>query len=73
LSVRVKSALRIALVIIGGLGVIFGVLFIGQGTGLFPYPRQSFMVNQMPWAYRGIGLAVTGLFIILISRRFRRD
>jgi hypothetical protein len=58
-----------ALFIFGVLAVLVGLLWIGQGTGVVPWPKQSFMINEMPWAYRGIGLAIAGLFIVLISRR----
>ena len=49
-----------------------GMVWIGQGTGYFPYPEQSFMISQMPWAYRGAALAVAGIVVIMISRRMRR-
>jgi hypothetical protein len=61
--------LSFAFFIIGVLAMLMGLLWIGQGTGVVPWPKQSFMINEMPWAYRGIGLAVAGLFIVLISRR----
>jgi hypothetical protein len=60
---------RTALLIIGVLAVLVGVIWIGQGTGYFPYPRSSFMIDRMPWAYRGIGLAIAGLVAIVVSRR----
>jgi hypothetical protein len=61
--------MRPALLVLGILAVLVGVIWIGQGTGYFPYPRSSFMIDQMPWAYRGIGLAVAGLIAIVVSRR----
>lgn len=61
--------LNSAFLVIGALAVLMGLLWIGQGTGLVPWPKQSFMIDQMRWAYRGIGLAIAGLFILLISRR----
>ena len=36
--------------------VIIGVIWIGQGTGVFPYPASSFMIDGMSWAYRGAAL-----------------
>src|SRR5579871_2223109 len=57
---RLKSGLhkgglhmRIAARVIAFLALLMGVVWIGQGTGVFPYPQQSFMIDQMPWAYRG--------------------
>jgi MYXO-CTERM domain-containing protein len=49
--------------------VIIGVIWIGQGTGLFPYPASSFMIDQTPWAYRGAALAAVGLVALFFLRR----
>ena len=51
------------------LAVIIGIIWIGQGTGVFPYPASSFMIGQMPWVYRGAALAVAGLIAIVLLRR----
>jgi len=51
------------------LAVIIGIIWIGQGTGVFPYPASSFMIDQMPWVYRGAALAVAGLIAIVLLRR----
>ena len=61
--------LKTAVLVVGLLAVLIGVIWIGQGTGYFPYPRSSFMISQMPWAYRGAGVAIVGLIVILVSRR----
>ena len=61
--------MRIVLLVVGALATLMGVVWIGQGTGVFPYPAESFMIDQMPWAYRGIGLAVAGLVVVWVSRR----
>lgn len=63
--------LRSAIFVLGMLALLVGLFWVGQGTGFIPWPKQSFMINQMPWAYRGIGLAVVGLFIVLLSRQRR--
>jgi hypothetical protein len=60
--------MRIGLLVFGILLVLLGVLWIGQGTGYFPYPSYSFMISQMSWAYRGMAVAVVGLVVIIISR-----
>jgi hypothetical protein len=60
---------RIALLVVGVLAVLIGLVWIGQGTGYFPYPKSSFMIDQKPWAYRGGILAVAGLVAIFVSRR----
>ena len=61
--------IRTAFLIIGIIATLLGLVWIGQGTGYFPYPKESFMISQMPWAYRGIVLAVVGLGVIWYSRR----
>ena len=61
--------MKTALLIAGILAILVGVIWIGQGTGYFPYPAQSFMINEMPWAYRGAVLAIIGLIAAMVSRR----
>jgi hypothetical protein len=63
------TIIRTTLLIVGCLAVLVGIVWIGQGTGYFPYPRSSFMIDQMPWATRGAILAVAGLVAIVVSRR----
>ena len=60
---------KIFLLVIGILATLVGLVWVGQGTGVFPYPSASFMIDQMPWAYRGVFLAVAGLAVIVVSRR----
>jgi hypothetical protein len=57
------------LLVVGIVAALVGLVWIGQGTGYFPYPRSSFMIDQMPWATRGAILAVVGLIAIVVSRR----
>jgi hypothetical protein len=61
--------LKIALLIVGIVAILVGVIWIGQGTGYLPYPASSFMINAMPWAYRGAVLAAVGLIAVAVSRR----
>ena len=61
--------MKTALLVVGILAVLVGLIWVGQGTGYFPYPAESFMINQMPWVYRGAGLAALGLIMVLVSRR----
>jgi len=53
----------------GVFACIIGLVWIGQGTGYFPYPARSFMISQMPWAYRGAGLFVIGIVLVWLGRR----
>lgn len=63
---------RRGLRIIGLVVALLGLVWIGQGTGLFPYPASSFMINQTPWIWRGAMLLVFGLVVLWASRRFVR-
>jgi hypothetical protein len=60
---------KTALLVVGILAILVGVIWIGQGTGYFPDPAESFMINEMPWAYRGAVLAIIGLVAAVVSRR----
>jgi hypothetical protein len=55
--------------IVGLIALIVGLVWIGQGTGYFPYPRSSFMINQIEWAYYGAAVAVVGLLLLFYARR----
>jgi hypothetical protein len=61
--------MRNALLSGGVVAILVGVIWIGQGTGYFPYPSSSFMINDVAWAYYGIALAVLGLVAVAISRK----
>jgi hypothetical protein len=60
---------RVPLLVFGANAILIGLVWVGQGTGYFPYPSSSFMIDQMPWAYCGIVLAVIGLIAVAVSRR----
>ena len=64
--------MRRALVVIGTLCALVGLLWIGQGLGYIHWPASSFMLDQRPWADRGAAVAVLGLVLILAARRIRR-
>jgi len=61
--------MRTALLTIGILAVLIGLVWIGQGSGYFPYPAASFMINQRPWIYYGLTTAIAGLIAITVARR----
>ena len=61
--------LRFALLVVSILAILIGLVWVGQGTGYFPYPASSFMISQMPWAYGGAVLAAVGLVAVVVSRR----
>ena len=64
--------MRIVVFIAGILLLLLGLLWIGQGTGYFPYPSYSFMISEMTWAYRGAGVALVGVILIMVSRKLGR-
>jgi membrane protein implicated in regulation of membrane protease activity len=53
----------------GIIACVVGLVWIGQGTGYFPYPERSFMISQMPWAYRGAVLLAIGVALVWFGRR----
>lgn len=63
---------RVSLIVIGALLALIGLVWIGQGSGYFPYPASSFMIDQRPWMLRGALVAVVGLAVIFAARRFAR-
>src|SRR5205807_7574866 len=65
---REESMAR-ALLIVGFLALAVGLLWIGQGTGAFPWPRSSFMINQLQWAGYGAVLGAVGLILIWQGNR----
>jgi hypothetical protein len=62
--------MRTGLFIIGAIALLVGLVWIGQGTGIFPYPRSSFMINEVQWAYYGAATAIVGLILMVYARRF---
>jgi hypothetical protein len=61
--------MRQGLLIIGIIAALTGLVWIGQGTGYFPYPAQSFMVRATQWAWYGLATLIVGLILIWYSRR----
>ena len=61
--------MQTVLTIIGILLLLMGLVFMGQGSGYFPYPASSFMISESRWIYYGGALAVVGLILIVIARR----
>jgi len=53
---------------VAGLLILIGVVWMGQGSGYFPYPEESFMINQTPWVYWGALAAIVGIVVIVVTR-----
>lgn len=63
---------RIVVSVVGVLITLTGLVWIGQGTGFFPYPATSFMINQTPWIINGVIAVAVGLAVLFAARRFSR-
>jgi hypothetical protein len=61
--------MRAILSILGVIAILMGLLWVGQGMGYIHWPKESFMISQMTWAYRGAGLAAIGLVLLFFGRR----
>ncbi len=56
-------------IVIGTLATLMGLLWMAQGSGIFPYPASSFMIDQSPWILYGAILALAGLALAWWARR----
>jgi len=63
------AAMKTFLLVLGVLAILIGVLWMGQGSGLVPWPKQSFMIDQRPWIWWGLLLAAVGAAVVVLSRR----
>ena len=61
--------MRTALLSVGAVAILIGLVWIGQGTGYFPYPSSSFMINDITWAYYGVALAALGLVAVAVASK----
>jgi len=61
--------MKTALTIVGVILLLAGLVWMGQGSGYFPYPAESFMISQVQWVYYGGITAVIGLGLIVLARR----
>jgi hypothetical protein len=57
--------------IFAGFLILIGVLWMGQGSGYFPYPAESFMIDQTPWIYWGAIAAAAGVILFVVTRNAR--
>lgn len=61
--------LRALCLVVGILGLLMGLLWIGQGLGLVMWPASSFMLANRVWAIYGAGLSVISAIVVYLSRR----
>lgn len=64
--------MRLALTILGLLMMLSGLVWTAQGSGIFPYPAQSFMIGSRPWVSWGLLMAGAGALVIWLARRSPR-
>jgi hypothetical protein len=65
-----SSAARTVSLIIGGLAVLVGGVWIGQGAGLI---KGSFMTGSQTWLAIGLLCVVVGLLLIFLALRRRSN
>jgi hypothetical protein len=58
--------MRVARIAVGGLMVLFGGLWIGQGLG---YVGGSFMTGDMKWTYIGSAVLLGGAVLLYTMPR----
>ncbi len=56
--------------ILGGLLITSGLIFVGQGLGLLR--GSSFMVDDITWSWIGGAMVVVGVVLIVVDRLRRR-
>jgi hypothetical protein len=61
--------MKTIVLIVGLAALVFGLHWIGQGTGIFIWPSNPVMDNNPTWTYIGTGTGVLGLVLIAWSRR----
>lgn len=61
--------MRTVCLVLGLLMVAAGALWALQGFGVVTWPKESFMVSQIQWAYYGGATILGGLALIVLTRR----
>jgi hypothetical protein len=56
-------------IVLGIVLLLAGLVFMGQGSGYFPYPAESFMISQTRWVYYGAAIAMVGALILIATLR----
>lgn len=59
--------------VFGILLVLSGVVWALQGAGVFPYPANSFMVNQSKWITYGIITVIVGSGLYYFANRNEKN
>ncbi|SIP93695.1 hypothetical protein SAMN05880590_101314 [Rhizobium sp. RU35A] len=59
---------RLVLTVLAGLCLLIGLVWMGQGSGYFPYPASSFMIRQTQWIFYGGLVFLAGIGLLFASR-----
>ena len=62
--------MKTGLLTIGIIVLLSGLVWAAQGSGHFPYPASSFMVDNSRWITIGLATAAVGAVAIVASFRF---
>jgi hypothetical protein len=52
--------------------MLLGLIWMAQGSGLFPYPSSSFMINQSVWVLWGLVMVGIGCIAAVVSSKLGR-
>lgn len=61
--------MKTAMLVGGVLLLLYGLHWIGQGTGWLPWPANTVMDYNMAFTWYGLGLVAAGAGLIWFSRR----
>jgi len=61
--------MRTGFLVVGLFTVLMGLVWVAQGSGYFPYPASSFMIDNQRWIFIGLATVVAGAALIAWSRR----
>jgi hypothetical protein len=64
-----RGFVKTAMLAVGVLLLLYGLHWIGQGTGWLPWPAHTIMDYNMAFTWYGLGLTGIGALLIWYSRR----
>ncbi len=62
--------MKAGLLIVGVILLLSGLVWAAQGSGHFPYPASSFMIDNSRWIYIGLATAAAGAVAIVAAFKF---
>jgi hypothetical protein len=64
-----ETFVKTALLVLGVLVLLYGIHWIGQGTGWLPWPANTVMDYNMAFTWYGLLLVAASVPMIWLSRR----